>query len=90
MLLLGACGAEEQQDAGYPNAIMLVEPQWLAGELGRTDEARMLDMRNPEAYAAGHIQGAINKRAGAFGELSGPEATGARRAPSTLCCVSCP
>jgi thiosulfate/3-mercaptopyruvate sulfurtransferase len=60
MLLLAACRAEEQQSAGYPNATLLVEPQWLTGVLEQTGDTRIIDMRDPQAYAAGHIPGAVN------------------------------
>lgn len=49
----------EEIEGDYPNAQLLVDVAWLADNLDRAD-LRIIDMRNPSAYAAGHIPGAAN------------------------------
>lgn len=44
---------------GYPAADLLVEPDWLDRNLANP-KLRVVDARSPEAYAAGHVPGAIN------------------------------
>jgi thiosulfate/3-mercaptopyruvate sulfurtransferase len=46
----------------FPNAHLLVTPHDLAHALGQTSTPRplVLDMRPPDAYAAGHVPGAIH------------------------------
>jgi 3-mercaptopyruvate sulfurtransferase SseA/glucose/arabinose dehydrogenase len=48
-------GVEE----AYPNTQLPVEPSWLAERLD-DPAVRIIDMRAPDAYASGHIPGAIN------------------------------
>lgn len=47
---------------GFPNAHLLLTPHELAHALGQTSSPRplVLDMRPPDAYAAGHVPGAIH------------------------------
>ena len=47
---------------GYPNAQLLVTPKTLAEMLEGRGARRplLLDLRPPDAYAAGHIPGAIH------------------------------
>jgi thiosulfate/3-mercaptopyruvate sulfurtransferase len=62
VLMMAGCqlttsGSSENQD--YPNAELLVEVSWLARHLDDPD-VRIIDMRDPDAFAAGHIPGAEN------------------------------
>ncbi len=43
----------------YPNASLLVDPTWVAGHVADSF-VRIIDMREPAAYNAGHIPGAVN------------------------------
>ena len=45
---------------GYANPHLLVSPAELAGRLGADDAPLLLDLRPAEAYAAGHIPGAVH------------------------------
>ena len=47
---------------GFPNAHLILTPHDLAHALGQTASPRplVLDMRPPDAYAAGHVPGAIH------------------------------
>lgn len=49
-------------DKGFPNAHLLMAPHDLAHALGQTTSPRplVLDMRPPDAFAAGHVPGAIH------------------------------
>lgn len=47
------------EEAGYPNAQLLVDVPWLVEHL-EDEDIRILDIRSPDAYAAGHIPGAVN------------------------------
>ena len=44
----------------FPNAGLLVTPQQLAADIGRHEPLLVLDLRPPDAYAAGHVPGAIH------------------------------
>jgi thiosulfate/3-mercaptopyruvate sulfurtransferase len=58
-LLIAAWGGDHARAATYGNPQYLVETNWVAQHLGDRD-LRIIDMRNqPEAYAAGHIPGAV-------------------------------
>ena len=47
------------RDRGYTHPELLAESDWLAGRL--TDpKLRVIDARQPEQYAAGHLPGAVN------------------------------
>ncbi len=62
-----ACQAGQQQPAdlmpdpgsGYPNARLLVDVHWLAENLDEPG-LRVVDMRSADAYARGHVPGAVN------------------------------
>lgn len=43
----------------YPNAQLLVDPAWVAAH-SDDPAVRIIDMREPAAYKAGHIPGAVN------------------------------
>ncbi len=43
---------------GYAHPELLAETDWLAGQLGRSD-IRIIDIRERQAYEAGHIPGAV-------------------------------
>lgn len=43
----------------YPNADLLVDPTWVAAHVDDST-VRLIDMREPTAYNAGHIPGAVN------------------------------
>ncbi len=58
-LLLGACQSEMTAPAEYPNDHLLVETEWLATQPDNAD-IRIIDMRPPDAFAEGHIPGAVN------------------------------
>jgi thiosulfate/3-mercaptopyruvate sulfurtransferase len=45
-------------ERGYAHPEMLVETDWLAARLDDAN-VRVIDLRTPEAYAAGHIPGAV-------------------------------
>jgi thiosulfate/3-mercaptopyruvate sulfurtransferase len=45
---------------GYANPHLLVSPADLAGRVGADDAPLLLDLRPAEAYAAGHIPGAVH------------------------------
>ncbi len=61
LLLLVACqdhnAAVENE---YPNGRLLVETDWLAERVDDLDNVRIIDMREPAAYAEAHIPGAVN------------------------------
>lgn len=44
----------------YPNSQILVETAWLAERLDEAESVRIIDMREPAAYAEAHIPGAVN------------------------------
>ena len=47
------------RDRGYAHPELLAETDWLADHL--TDpKVRVIDARQPEQYAAGHVPGAVN------------------------------
>ena len=50
---------ETFRSGGYARPEMLVETDWVATHL-REPEIRLVDLRSAEAYAAGHIPGAIS------------------------------
>ena len=67
-LLAGACGqaAVQEDDApeaegplDYANPGLLVETDWLAENLDN-ENLRIIDVRAPDEYAAGHVKNAIN------------------------------
>ena len=65
-LLASACGQAVVQEAdapegplAYANPQLLVETDWLAENLGN-ENLRIIDVRSPEDYAAGHVRNAIN------------------------------
>ena len=47
-------------EAGYANPHLLVTPSELADVMARPDPPLLLDMRRAEAYAAGHLPGAVH------------------------------
>jgi len=57
LVLMGAVSARSEK--GYAHPELLVETAWLA-EHGRDPGVRIVDTRSAEAYAQGHIQGAIH------------------------------
>ena len=63
LLVLAACGAtptvQIPVSEDYPNAQLLVTTGWLAEHLG-DDSLRIVDMRAPGQYQAGHVPGAVN------------------------------
>jgi thiosulfate/3-mercaptopyruvate sulfurtransferase len=50
------------KDKRFPNADLLITPHGLAHALGQASSPRplVLDMRPPDAYAAGHVPGAVH------------------------------
>ena len=65
-LLLAACQAQAtgplptpEAASEYPNGRLLVGPDWLSAVLDHAS-LRIIDMRPPDAYAQGHIPGAVN------------------------------
>ena len=71
-LLLAACQRQAtgplptpQAEAEYPNGRLLVSPAWLSSVLNHAS-LRIIDMRAPDAYAQGHIPGAVNIPVGAI------------------------
>ena len=44
----------------FPNAGLRVTPEQLAADIGRHEPLLVLDLRPPDAYAAGHVPGAIH------------------------------
>lgn len=72
-LLLALCLAPPApQAAGWqPHPELLVTPRWLAAHAGQP-ALRIVDVRDADAYAAGHIPGAVNLPAGhLFAEVDG-------------------
>lgn len=59
-LLLAACQNPPESSNDFPNGHLLVETAWFDGQLDQTDSLRIIDMRPAEAYAEGHIPGAVN------------------------------
>ena len=51
--------AAASADSSYGNPNLLVETNWLAQHLNAPD-VRILDVRSPEQYSAGHIPNAVN------------------------------
>lgn len=71
-LLASACGqvVTQEPDApegplAYANPQLLVETDWLAENLGNAN-LRIIDVRSPEDYAAGHVKNAINLHSRTF------------------------
>lgn len=71
-LLASACGQVATQEAAapegplaYANPQLLVETDWLAENLGNAN-LRIIDVRSPEDYAAGHVKNAINLHSRTF------------------------
>lgn len=61
LFLLVACEGEAPSAVSdYPNDQLLVDNDWLASRLSNTGEVRIIDMREPDAYAQAHIPGAVN------------------------------
>lgn len=58
-LLLGLLVAPTAGSAGYANPDLLVSTDGLAKQLGAPD-ARIVDVRGPDEYKAGHIPGAVS------------------------------
>lgn len=59
-LFLLACRDGADTGSTYPNDNLLVNTEWLSGRLDALERVRIIDMRAPAAYAAGHIPGAVN------------------------------
>lgn len=57
--------AGSTNNPAYPNDQLLVETDWLASHLDDPN-VRIIDMRDPDAYEAGHIPGAANIPVGAI------------------------
>lgn len=65
-LVLTACQGETAvSNSDYPNGQLLVDVDWLAERLDDPN-VRIIDMRHPDAFAAGHIPGAANVPVGAI------------------------
>ncbi|MAU00200.1 MAG: hypothetical protein CL608_23920 [Anaerolineaceae bacterium] len=61
VLLLLACQDHNTVvDNNYPNGRLLVETDWVADRVDDLDSVRIIDMREPAAYAEAHIPGAVN------------------------------
>ncbi|HEX6384863.1 MAG TPA: sulfurtransferase [Anaerolineae bacterium] len=58
---LFGCGAElaSETAADYPNGHLLVDTEWVADRVDETN-VLIIDTRAPEAYAEGHVPGAVN------------------------------
>jgi len=66
ILALAGCQSETTgSNADYPNGHLLVDVDWVAERLDDPN-VRIIDMRNPDAFAAGHIPGAANIPVGAI------------------------
>ncbi len=55
----GQCWGDEAKVKGYANPALLASGQEVADHLGDAD-IRVLDVRSPDRYAAGHVPGAVN------------------------------
>ena len=71
-LLASACSQVAVQEAdapegplAYANPGLLVETDWLETNLGNAN-LRIIDVRSPEEYAAGHVKNAINIHSRSF------------------------
>ncbi|MEM7135474.1 MAG: rhodanese-like domain-containing protein [Myxococcota bacterium] len=72
ILLCTACSREEARSAPPAIEIVDVTPTQAADLIAR-GEARVLDVRSPEEFALGHIEGAINQNVNAEGFVSALE-----------------
>lgn len=60
LLLLGCQDQNAEVANNYPNGQLLVETDWLAERVDDLDNVRIIDIREPAAYAEAHIPGAVN------------------------------
>jgi phage shock protein E len=82
--LLAACsaGAPTDADAGSTQdeaGVLLIEPKALALRLDAGDAIQLIDVRTPEEFADGHIEGAINIPVDQFDPTTLPDPQGAER-----------
>ena len=75
ILLLAPLTSSAQEtrpkQAGYAQPHLLVDTAWLAEHVG-DEKVRVLDVRDPDAYAKGHIPGALNLPRNATFDPAGP------------------
>lgn len=62
---------ETFRDGGWPNAHLLVETDWVANRL-KSPTVQRVDMRSAEAFAAGHIPGALRIAEGPLRDPNDP------------------
>src|SRR5688572_16523281 len=65
LLILALTLALSPTRADAPGAGLLVEPEWLASHLDDPG-LRVVDMRGADAYAAGHLPGAVRLEEGSL------------------------
>ena len=82
--LLAACAgggaqAEETQIAGADAGVLRIEPRALSTRLEAGEPIQLIDVRTPEEFAEGHLEGAVNIPLDAFDPAALPDADGAQR-----------
>ena len=89
LLLLGAASAaacgnaspvtETETPGPREVGVLTIEPQALATRLEAGEPIQLIDVRTPEEFAQGHIEGAINIPVDEFDPAALPDAVGAQR-----------
>ena len=82
--LLAACAgggaqAEETQIAGADAGVLTIEPRALSTRLEAGEPIQLIDVRTPEEFAEGHLEGAANIPLDTFDPAALPDTDGAQR-----------
>ena len=82
--LLAACAgggaqAEDTQIAGADAGVLTIEPRALSTRLEAGEPIQLIDVRTPEEFAEGHLEGAVNIPLDRFDPTALPDTNGAKR-----------
>ena len=82
--LLAACAGggaqdEETQIAGADAGVLTIEPRALSTRLEAGEPIQLIDVRTPEEFAEGHLEGAVNIPLDRFDPAALPDTNGAQR-----------
>ena len=75
----GAAPTDEAPQQRGEAGVLLIEPQALATRLDAGEAIQLIDVRTPEEFAQGHLEGAINVPLDGFDPAALPDPQGAAR-----------
>ena len=83
--MLAACSADAREAADAdvaaisPGSVLEIGPEALAARIEAGEAIQLIDVRSPEEFAEGHLEGAINIPLDSFDPATLPDPAGAER-----------